>query len=79
MDQWQLPAEQLLRRQHVSGVEPFRKPVVNGLKYLGGTGSIFFLIESLGQQLKGEVQIAYEPNGFVYRLDVPLASLVAAA
>jgi two-component sensor histidine kinase len=37
------------------------------------------LIESLGQQLKGAVQIAYEPSGFVYRLDVPLASLVAPA
>ena len=35
------------------------------------------LIESLGQQLKGAVQIAYEPSGFVYRLDVPLTSLVA--
>ena len=35
------------------------------------------LIESLGQQLKGAVQIAYEQSGFVYRLDVPLASLVA--
>ena len=37
------------------------------------------LIESLGQQLKGAVEIAYEPSGFVYRLDVPLASLVAPA
>src|ERR1700716_3940265 len=29
------------------------------------------LIESLGQQLKGQVQLAYEPTGFVYTLDVP--------
>jgi hypothetical protein len=41
LDQWQSSVEQLLRRQHVRGVKPFGKPVVNGLKYLGGTGSIF--------------------------------------
>jgi two-component sensor histidine kinase len=37
------------------------------------------LIGSLGQQLKGEVHLAYEPTGFVYVLDVPMASLVAPA
>jgi two-component sensor histidine kinase/ActR/RegA family two-component response regulator len=35
------------------------------------------LIGSLGQQLKGEVQLAYDASGFVYLLDVPMASLVA--
>jgi two-component sensor histidine kinase/CheY-like chemotaxis protein len=35
------------------------------------------LIGSLGQQLKGEVRLAYEPTGFVYTLDVPMTSLVA--
>jgi two-component sensor histidine kinase/ActR/RegA family two-component response regulator len=35
------------------------------------------LIGSLGQQLKGEVHLAYEASGFVYVLDVPMASLVA--
>jgi len=35
------------------------------------------LIGSLGQQLKGEVQLAYEPTGFVYTLNVPMTSLVA--
>jgi two-component sensor histidine kinase/DNA-binding response OmpR family regulator len=35
------------------------------------------LIGSLGQQLKGQVQLAYEPTGFVYTLDVPMTSLVA--
>src|ERR1700754_437300 len=35
------------------------------------------LIGSLGQQLKGEVQLAYDASGFVYVLDVPMASLVA--
>jgi two-component sensor histidine kinase/CheY-like chemotaxis protein len=37
------------------------------------------LIGSLGQQLKGEVRLAYEPTGFVYTLHVPMTSLVAAA
>jgi hypothetical protein len=27
--------------------------------------------------LKGEVQLAYDASGFVYVLDVPMASLVA--
>ena len=33
------------------------------------------MIGSLGQQLHGEVQLAYEPTGFTYRLNVPLTSL----
>ncbi len=37
------------------------------------------LIETLGKQLKGEVQLRYEPSGFVYALDVPLASLSPAS
>jgi two-component sensor histidine kinase/CheY-like chemotaxis protein len=37
------------------------------------------LIGSLGQQLKGEVQLSYAASGFVYKLDVPMASLVAPA
>jgi two-component sensor histidine kinase len=35
------------------------------------------LMGSLGQQLKGEVRLAYDPTGFVYVLNVPMASLVA--
>jgi two-component sensor histidine kinase/CheY-like chemotaxis protein len=35
------------------------------------------MMESLGQQLNGEVQLAYRPGGFVYALDVPLASMMA--
>src|ERR1700732_2942299 len=35
------------------------------------------LIGSLGQQLKGQVDLAYDAAGFVYVLDVPMASLVA--
>jgi two-component sensor histidine kinase len=37
------------------------------------------LIGTLGHQLKGEVRLAYDPTGFVYVLDVPMASLVAPA
>ena len=37
------------------------------------------LIETLGRQLKGDVHLAYEPAGFVYAFDVPLASLTSAA
>jgi two-component sensor histidine kinase len=37
------------------------------------------MMESLGQQLKGQVQLAYEPDGFIYSLDVPLGSVVAPA
>ena len=37
------------------------------------------LIETLGKQLKGDVQLTYEPSGFVYALDVPLASLTSIA
>jgi two-component sensor histidine kinase len=33
------------------------------------------LIETLGKQLKGDVQLTYEQTGFVYAFDVPLASL----
>jgi two-component sensor histidine kinase len=37
------------------------------------------LIGSLGQQLKGQVKLAYDPSGFAYTLDVPMSSLVAPA
>jgi two-component sensor histidine kinase len=33
------------------------------------------LIETLGRQLRGDVKLSYEPTGFVYALDVPMASL----
>jgi two-component sensor histidine kinase len=36
------------------------------------------MMESLGQQLNGHVQLNYDPCGFVYSLDVPLASIIAA-
>lgn len=37
------------------------------------------MMESLGQQLSGEVQLDYQPSGFVYSLDVPLSALTAKA
>jgi len=37
------------------------------------------MMESLGQQLTGEVRLAYEPSGFTYSLNVPLGSVEAAA
>lgn len=36
------------------------------------------MMESLGQQLNGQVQIIYDPSGLIYALDVPLGSLIAA-
>ncbi len=35
------------------------------------------MVTSLGQQLKGQVELEYNPGGFVYRLNVPIASLTA--
>jgi two-component sensor histidine kinase/ActR/RegA family two-component response regulator len=37
------------------------------------------MMGSLGQQLNGEVQLAYLPTGFVYVLDVPLSALTMKA
>jgi two-component sensor histidine kinase len=37
------------------------------------------LIETLGRQLKGRVNLTYEPAGFAYALDVPLASVASLA
>ena len=33
------------------------------------------MMRSLGQQLSGQVGLAYEPHGFIYSLDVPLSSV----
>ena len=34
------------------------------------------MITSLGQQLQGQVELHYNPSGFVYTLDVPLSALI---
>lgn len=36
------------------------------------------MMESLGQQLNGHVGLSYDPSGFVYFLDVPVSSIIAA-
>jgi two-component sensor histidine kinase len=35
------------------------------------------LIQTLGKQLHGTVEMTYDPNGFIYALDIPLSSLKA--
>jgi len=35
------------------------------------------MMESLGQQLNGQVRLAYDPAGFIYSLNVPLSSVLA--
>ena len=37
------------------------------------------IMQTIGQKLKGAVQLSYDPTRFVYLIDVPLRSLVAAA
>lgn len=37
------------------------------------------MIESLGKQLNGHVQLTYDPSGLIYFLDVPLGSIIATA
>ncbi len=37
------------------------------------------LIRTLGQQLKGEVELTYSPTGFAFELDVPMSSLAPTA
>lgn len=64
------PAKQWLR---LTWTEKDGPPVVAPVRRSFGTR----MMNSLGQQLKGRVDLAYEPTGFVYTLDVPLNSLVA--
>ncbi len=48
-------------------------PVVQPTRKSFGTR----MITAMGQQLKGHVELDYRPGGFVYKLDVPIASLTA--
>jgi two-component sensor histidine kinase len=61
------------RRLHLKWTERNGPPVLAPDRRSFGTR----LIETLGKQLKGEVRLTYEPGGFVYALDVPLASLTS--
>ena len=68
---WQVEGERLLFEWAETGgplvSEPTRKSF--------GTR----MMTSLGQQLKGQVELAYSPSGFVYTLDVPVEALVTKA
>jgi two-component sensor histidine kinase/CheY-like chemotaxis protein len=65
--------DQTSERLRLTWSEKDGPPVVAPSRQSFGTR----LIGSLGQQLKGEVQLAYEPSGFIYTMDVPMTSLVA--
>ena len=68
---WTLDAEK--QRVHLAWTEKEGPPVEAPSKRSFGTR----LIETLGRQLKGDVKLSYEADGFAYVLDVPLASLEA--
>ena len=63
------------QRLHLTWTEKAGPPVQPPERRSFGTR----MMESLGQQLNGQVQLSYAPTGFVYALDVPLGSLIAAA
>jgi two-component sensor histidine kinase/DNA-binding response OmpR family regulator len=65
---WTIDAESRLR---LTWSESNGPPVAPPSRRSFGTR----MIGSLGQQLNGEVQLAYEPSGFIYTLTVPLGSL----
>jgi two-component sensor histidine kinase/CheY-like chemotaxis protein len=67
--------DEATQRLHLTWSEKNGPPVHAPSRQSFGTR----LIGSLGQQLKGHVDLAYDATGFVYVLDVPMASLVAAA
>src|ERR1700709_1279745 len=69
--EWKI--DEAKQRLHLTWSEKNGPPVHAPTRRSFGTR----LIGSLGQQLKGEVQLAYDASGFVYVLDVPMASLVA--
>src|ERR1700687_2967389 len=58
-------------RLHLTWTEKDGPPVQTPTRRSFGTR----MIETLGKQLNGKVEMAYAPNGFVYVLDVPLSSL----
>ena len=62
------------QRLRLSWIERGGPPVQRPTRRSFGTR----MMESLGQQLNGQVQLTYDPSGFVYFLDVPLGSIIAA-
>jgi two-component sensor histidine kinase len=69
---WTLDTEK--QHVHLTWTEKDGPPVEAPSRRSFGTR----LIETLGRQLKGDVQLTYDPSGFVYALDAPLASLTSA-
>jgi two-component sensor histidine kinase len=70
---WTIDQEQ--QRMRLTWTEKGGPPVARPTRRSFGTR----MMESLGQQLNGRVQLTYDPSGFVYLLDVPLKSIVASA
>ncbi len=63
--------DQGTKRLHLSWIEKGGPPVHPPTRRSFGTK----MIETLGKQLSGKVEMAYPAGGYVYALDVPLASL----
>jgi two-component sensor histidine kinase len=63
--------DQASQRLHLNWTERDGPPVETPIRHSFGTR----MIETLGQQLRGIVELRYSPAGFVYVLDVPMASL----
>jgi two-component sensor histidine kinase/CheY-like chemotaxis protein len=64
---WRIDGERL----QLDWVETGGPPVAEPTRKSFGTR----MMTSLGQQLRGQVQLDYKPSGFVYTLNVPVASL----
>jgi two-component sensor histidine kinase/CheY-like chemotaxis protein len=67
--------DELKQRLHLVWTESGGPAVVPPTRRSFGTR----MMQSLGQQLTGQVRLAYEAAGFIYSLDVPLSSVAAAA
>jgi two-component sensor histidine kinase len=63
--------DETAKRLHLTWTEKSGPPVQTPTRRSFGTR----MIETLGKQLSGEARLIYDPNGFVYFLDVPLSSL----
>jgi two-component sensor histidine kinase len=68
-------ADDQTQRLRLTWIERGGPPVQKPTRRSFGTR----MMESLGQQLTGQVRLAYEPSGFVYSMDLPLSSIMAAA
>jgi two-component sensor histidine kinase/CheY-like chemotaxis protein len=68
---WTIDEEK--QRMRLTWTEKGGPPVEHPTRRSFGTR----MMQSLGQQLNGAVQLSYDPSGFVYFLDVPLRSIVA--